>query len=677
MRLKAIKDNFYCQELGRAIGVLRRSKSRLGVTLGLAALLACSDKITSPTPTFPPTQPPKPPTQQQNRPPVWNSNLITKGDEHSFYQYEMKATDPEGDPVSYSISQAPTKEFSISNNFFYGHLPEVLRDSVFPVRIKAWDGKDSTIQAGNITVRNLYNLHVIPANNLLAVNDSILLLSQPISNLEKNDVIGLAPSDKAPHGFLGEVISFSPDRRMVTTTQASLEQVIQTDSVQISKDLSPSDIKSFTGVPGISRSPGMSNDFKFGLAFNNVILYDEDGKSATTDDRIVANGSIYFNLGFDFGMKVGWFKLRKLSFEQRVGDAVDLTIGANLLYLAAPKKVKVAEYVFSPILITPTPFPIWGYPSVELNVKIDPTKANPLSLRVKQEAQLTGGVTYDGEWTPYVNFDNTFEFSVPSPTGDMEIKASAGPEFKFAFFGAAGISAGADAYLRFASQSGNWGLYGGLEALIGVYAKLFSKTLASYSKKILGFEKLLLEGKAKVDTTFTDSRDGKTYKMVKIGDQTWMAENLIFNATNSEYYQNNPSYVDIYGRLYDWNSSRTACPSAWHLPTEAEWRTLSDYLGGAEVSGGKMKATGTIEAGTGRWRFSSNSGATNESGFTAQPGGKKEGDTYSNEGYRAYFWAIDNTYAISKWLNYASTGMNSFSSPYPAGYKFSIRCVKN
>jgi len=129
--------------------------------------------------------------------------------------------------------------------------------------------------------------------------------------------------------------------------------------------------------------------------------------------------------------------------------------------------------------------------------------------------------------------------------------------------------------------------------------------------------------------------------------------------------------------LYDWNSSRTACPSAWHLPTEAEWRTLSDYLGGAEVSGGKMKATGTIEAGTGRWRFSSNSGATNESGFTAQPGGKKEGDTYSNEGYRAYFWAIDNTYAISKWLNYASTGMNSFSSPYPAGYKFSIRCVKN
>jgi uncharacterized protein (TIGR02145 family) len=124
---------------------------------------------------------------------------------------------------------------------------------------------------------------------------------------------------------------------------------------------------------------------------------------------------------------------------------------------------------------------------------------------------------------------------------------------------------------------------------------------------------------------FTDSRDGQVYKWVKIGNQVWMAENLNYETPNSWWYDNNSANGDIYGRLYTWaaamngeSSSNSVpsgvqgvCPDGWHLPSDAEWTVLTDYLGGESVAGGKMKEAGTVH-----WN-SPNTGATNSSGFTA------------------------------------------------------------
>ncbi len=79
--------------------------------------------------------------------------------------------------------------------------------------------------------------------------------------------------------------------------------------------------------------------------------------------------------------------------------------------------------------------------------------------------------------------------------------------------------------------------------------------------------------------TLTDVRDGKTYKTVKIGEQTWMAENLNFDNTGSYCYANKQENCDKYGRLYTWEAAKNVCPTGWHLPTEEEWQQLEKYLG--------------------------------------------------------------------------------------------------
>lgn len=172
--------------------------------------------------------------------------------------------------------------------------------------------------------------------------------------------------------------------------------------------------------------------------------------------------------------------------------------------------------------------------------------------------------------------------------------------------------------------------------------------------------------------TFTDPRDGQTYDVIEIGAQNWMAENLNFETGNSWCYDYSSANCDVYGRLYDWETAKNVCPEGWHLPTDDEWTTLTDYLGGEEVAGGKMK-----EAGTAHWE-SPNTGATNESGFTGLPAGVHSNTVdFYNLGYDEVWWSATEYDATYSWMREVKYHYAHITRGYSDkdNRGFSVRCV--
>ena len=203
--------------------------------------------------------------------------------------------------------------------------------------------------------------------------------------------------------------------------------------------------------------------------------------------------------------------------------------------------------------------------------------------------------------------------------------------------------------------------------------------------------------------------DGNVYKTIKIGDQWWMAENLkvthyrngdvIHHETDNRkwgylttgaygYYNNNSSNAAVYGALYNWyavNDSRNIAPAGWHVPTDKDWKQLEINLGMSQAEadvkgtrgtneGGKLK-----EAGTSHW-YSPNTGATNESGFCARPGGYRfdYNNYFADKGFEAYFWSateINSSLACSRQLYYTHASVNrTYKYKF---FGFSIRLVRN
>jgi uncharacterized protein (TIGR02145 family) len=202
-------------------------------------------------------------------------------------------------------------------------------------------------------------------------------------------------------------------------------------------------------------------------------------------------------------------------------------------------------------------------------------------------------------------------------------------------------------------------------------------------------------GSDKIFYTITSGTDvdGNVYKVVTIGTQVWMAENLkttkyndgmpIPNTTDSTAwycdYNNSPDNATTYGRLYNWytvapafNGGKNICPTGWHVPTDSEWTTLTTYLGGDTVAGGKLKEYGTTHWAT------PNTGATNESGFTALPGGHHFGE-YLDIGSWGYWWSSTPVPPGAGWIRMMSFSFDDvwrgLSRSRNSG--MSVRCVKD
>jgi len=181
--------------------------------------------------------------------------------------------------------------------------------------------------------------------------------------------------------------------------------------------------------------------------------------------------------------------------------------------------------------------------------------------------------------------------------------------------------------------------------------------------------------------TFTDTRDGKVYKSIKIGTQEWMAENLSFNSNGSWIYGGSAELGAKYGRLYTWEGANAAIPEGWHLPTDAEWKILELSLGMSQADADNTGGRGTnqgeqLRAVTG---WANKGGGTDNVGFASLPGGFRtnSGDCLV-ENWTGYWWTSSESDATDAWFRYIAT-LNP-KVYRKIGYKldgYSVRCIKN
>ena len=478
--------------------------ARRTITTGLISsvfLLSCAKDSSSPIS-------PDNPEPPQNRPPVITSSPPTQVNENNSYAYYVSAYDPDGDVMNYRMLEGPNW-LSVVSNSLVGRAPEVSQNTNYSVKIRVSDLREGVgyvggtdDQAWNLSVRNVSNTRVLPEAQLAQISNidnNSITFSQPIE-FSQNDIIVAGISNATPNGFLREVTSVSGNRKTIQTTQATFEQAVETNSFSFSEELSPQSPNSAEFIKGAGTNEiAESDDFKFNISLGNVILFDLDGNESTTEDQLIANGNISFNTRTNFYISIRNHTLDELSFRNSTDIESEVTLGSNIIGIAQRRQIKIAEYNFHPFVAgyipTPVPIPVVILPKLGVYVGIDPTNVNPLSVRVKQDANSQTGLIYkDRNWSTTSDFSNDFDFSNPVVSRDLELKVFAGPSLEFMIYGIAGPFGSLSGRLRLNHNNNSWQLYGGYGASLGARMEVFKRGVSLQFREIINYERLLTQG---------------------------------------------------------------------------------------------------------------------------------------------------------------------------------------
>jgi len=169
---------------------------------------------------------------------------------------------------------------------------------------------------------------------------------------------------------------------------------------------------------------------------------------------------------------------------------------------------------------------------------------------------------------------------------------------------------------------------------------------------------------------FIDSRNDRLYRTVKIGGKTWMAQDLNYQTGKSWCYDDDNSACEIVGRLYDWNTAKTACPAGWHLPSQKEWNDMVAAAGG-NVAGKALKST---------YGWYSDGNGTDGFGFSALPGGFRDIDgRFYGVGSSGDWWAATENGSSNAYMRnmyYNRDNVEVFQNGYK-GLGHSVRCLQD
>jgi uncharacterized protein (TIGR02145 family) len=198
--------------------------------------------------------------------------------------------------------------------------------------------------------------------------------------------------------------------------------------------------------------------------------------------------------------------------------------------------------------------------------------------------------------------------------------------------------------------------------------------------------------------TFTDARDDKEYRTIKIGTQTWMAENLNYETDSSWCWWDSVSYCGKYGRLYSWNAAMSVCPSGWYLPSSRDWGILLARVMRGRIdrgsedftvcygAGKKLKAKSGWSNYKNIWTnsYSRNGNGTDDYDFSALPGGarNRDGWFYGGNGRSGHWWtatkiADSKIGGEARNLDMSNDVGYVIHSSTPTSHGLSVRCVRD
>ncbi len=170
--------------------------------------------------------------------------------------------------------------------------------------------------------------------------------------------------------------------------------------------------------------------------------------------------------------------------------------------------------------------------------------------------------------------------------------------------------------------------------------------------------------------TICDARDGRIYKTVKIGSQTWLAENVNYCTDNTWCYDDNTSNCDVYGRLYEWTAAVKACPEGFHLPSRDEWDSLAAYA--LEQAGDENSSLRSRES----WTSSLVTPGDDVFGFNALASGRYYFRAFTDMGYKAYYWTSESENSETAYIRSLSGMINTMG--FGNSFKdtgLSVRCI--
>lgn len=623
-------------------------------------------------------------------------------------------------------------------------------------------------------------------NGTLVLDDSSIYAQEVIIN---DIIIGQDYLD-ATNGFLRKVNqkSLQGDVVILETSPATLMEAFEMMSISENYILQPYDLVSCNLYQGTAFIPN-KNAETFNIELD-VILYDHDGNSETTNDQIKLIGSYSFTASLFANIEIDKFVLKEFELGIETNEVSNLNILASIQYqFGSELEIDLAKFYLGAIPIGGV---VWLVPTLTVEAHIHGDLSVTITTGISYTNQLRYGFGYENNMFYNISQGTKdFTYTPPNLKGEFNFEPGISLNASCLLYGVAGPYLSGKAGFHFQATLNadpcnpelTFNLESILYTVVGLECDVLSldyndqwvlysypigewllpliststiiivpepdsidaqwsiegpcdfyengenvDTLASLNpgeytvtwepvfgwisppieSKNLEFEDTTIFSGIYIETDSVTDIDGNVYQAVKIGNQWWMAKNLkvthyrngdpIQHVTNYDEwvglstgayceYDNDPTNVEIYGRLYNWfavNDSRNIAPEGWHVPTDEEWKQLEVTLGmdPSEAGttgwrgideGGKLK-----EQGTSHW-WSPNSGATNEFGFTALPGGDGQGGVgyYFNQGVAAYFWTSTPyiTWAWSRTILYDNSGIYRNWGAKNVG--ISIRCIKD